>query len=56
MNLVSGLIVRRTSGHHVEEFREFDLSAAVLIEFCDHLIDCLGLGLDSERIDSDFEF
>ena len=56
MDFGSGLVVAGTSGHHVEEFGEFDLPAAVLVEFGDHLIDCLGLGLDSEGIDGDLEF
>ena len=56
MNLVSGFIVGGTGSHHVEEFWEFDLSTSVFVEFSDHLIDGLGFGFDSERIDGDFEF
>ena len=56
MNFISGLVVRGTGGHHVEELRELDLSAAVFIELSDHLIDSLGLGFDTERVDGDFQF
>ena len=48
MDLVAGLVVRGTGGHHVEELRELDLSAAVLVELGDHLIHGLGLGLNTE--------
>ena len=56
MNFISGLIVAGSGGHHIEEFGEFDLSTAVLIELSNHLIDCLGFGFDTEGIDCDFEF
>lgn len=56
MHLSSSLVVRRSGCHHVEEFRELDLSAAVLVELGNHLIDSLGLGFDTEGIDGDFEF
>ena len=56
MNLVSGFVVRGTSGHHVEELGELDLSTAVFIELSDHLIDSLGLGFDTEGVDGDFQF
>jgi hypothetical protein len=56
VDLVSGLVVARTGGHHVEELGELDLSAAVLVELSDHLIDGLSFGFDTERVDGDFEF
>jgi hypothetical protein len=56
VNFVSGLVVRRTSGHHIKELRELNLSAAILIELSDHLIDSLGLGFDTEGVDGNFEF
>ena len=56
VNLVSGFVVRGTSSHHVEEFRELDLAAAILIELSNHLINGLGLGFDTEGVDSNFEF
>ena len=54
VDLIAGLVVGRTGGHHVEELGELDLAAAVGVEFGDHLVDCLGLGLDSEGIDGNF--
>ena len=48
VDFVSGFVVRGTSSHHVEELGELDLSAAVLVELCDHLVDCLGLCLNAE--------
>jgi len=56
VDFISALVVGRTSGHHVNEFREFDLSATVLIEFSDHLINSLGFSFNTERIDGNFEF
>lgn len=56
MDLLSGLIISGASSHHVEELREFDLSTAVLVELSNHLIDSLGLGLNTEGVDGDFEF
>jgi hypothetical protein len=56
VDLISGFVVRSTGGHHVEEFTELDLSTAVLVELSDHLIDSLSLGLDTERVDGNFEF
>ena len=56
MDLVAGLVVRRTGSHHVEELRELDLSATVFVEFSNHLIDSLSLGLDTEGVDGNFQF
>lgn len=56
VDLISALVVGGTGGHHIEEFGELDLSTAVGVEFSDHLVDCLGLGLNAEGIDGDFEF
>jgi hypothetical protein len=56
VDLVSALVVGRSGSHHVKELVELNLSAAVLIEFGNHLIDSLRLCLDSEGVDSDFEF
>jgi hypothetical protein len=56
VDFIAGLVVGRSGGHHVEELRELDLSAAVLVELGDHLVDCLRLGLDSEGVDGDLEF
>jgi hypothetical protein len=56
VDFVSGLVVGGAGGHHVEELGELDLSAAVLVELGDHLIDGLGLGLDTEGVDGDLEF
>jgi len=53
---ISALIVRRTSGHHVDELRELNLPTTVLVELSNHLIDSLSLGLNTERVDSNFEF
>ena len=47
VNLVSALVIRGTGGHHVEEFWEFDLSTAILVEFSDHLINSLSLSLNT---------
>ena len=55
VHLVSGFVVGGTSGHHVEELRELDLSAAVFVELGDHLVDSLGLGLNSEGVDGNLE-
>ena len=51
MDLFPGLVVAGPRGHHVEELIEVDLSAAVLVDLSDHLVDCLRLGLDSQRVD-----
>lgn len=48
VDLISGLVIGGTSSHHIEELGEFDLSTAVLVEFGDHLIDGLSLGLNTE--------
>jgi hypothetical protein len=56
VDLVTGLVVGGSGGHHVEKLSEFDLSTAVTIELSDHLINSLGFGLDSQRIDGDLEF
>jgi len=56
VNLFSGFIVRRSGDHHGEELREIDLSTAVLVDLSDHLVNGLGLGLNTERIDGNFEF
>lgn len=56
VDLVSALVIGGSGGHHVEKFREFDLSAAVLVELSNHLIDSLGFGLNSEGVDGNFEF
>jgi hypothetical protein len=56
VDFVAGLVICGTSGHHVEELGELDLSATVLVEFGNHLIDCLSLGLDAEGVDGDLEF
>jgi len=53
--LVASFVVGGTGGHHVEELGELDLSAAVLVELGDHLVDRLGLGLDSEGVDGNLE-
>ena len=47
VNLVSALVIGGTGGHHVEEFWEFDLSTAILVEFSDHLINSLSLSLNT---------
>ena len=56
MHLLAALVVRRTGSHHGEELGEVDLSAAVLVDLSDHLIDRLSLGLNTEGIDGDFKF
>jgi hypothetical protein len=56
VDFVACLVVGGAGGHHVEELGELDLSATVLVELGDHLIDCLGLGLDAEGIDGNLEF
>lgn len=56
VNFITSLIISGAGGHHIEELGEFDLSAAVLVELGDHLIDSLGLGLDTEGVDGNFEF
>ena len=56
MHLLSGFVVGGPGGHHVEKLLELDLAAAVLVELCDHLVNGLGLGLDTERVDGHFEF
>ncbi len=56
MNLLSGFVVGRASSHHVEELRELDLSTAVSVQLGDHLVDCLGLGLNTEGVDGNLEF
>jgi len=56
VNFLSGLIVRGSGDHHGEEFREINLSTAVLVDLGDHLIDCLGFGLNTEGVNGDFKF
>jgi len=55
VHLVASFVVGGTGGHHVEELGELDLSAAVRVELGDHLVDRLGLGLDSEGVDGNLE-
>jgi hypothetical protein len=56
MHLVTGLIIRGTGGHHIEKLIELDLSTAVLVQFGNHLVDGLRLGLDTERVDGHLQF
>jgi hypothetical protein len=56
VHLLSGLIVRWPAGHHLEELVELNLSTAVLVQLGDHLVDCLGLGLNTERVNGNLEF
>jgi hypothetical protein len=56
MHLVSGFVVRGTSGHHVEELVELDLPAPVLVQLSDHLVHCLRLSLNSQRVDRCLQF
>ena len=56
VDLISWFVVAGSGGHHVEELGEFDLSTSIWVKLSDHLIDSLGLGLDTERIDGNFEF
>lgn len=55
VHLVSGLVISRTGGHHVEEFGEFDLSTSVFVQLSDHLIDCLCFGLDAQGVYGNFQ-
>ena len=55
MDFVSRFVGGWSGCHHIEELVEFDLAAAVLVEFSDHGVDCLSLGLDTERVDCGFE-
>lgn len=48
VDLISSLVVSGSGSHHVEKLRELNLTTSVLIEFCNHLIDCLCLGLNTE--------
>lgn len=56
VDFISELVVGGPGGHHGEELVEVDLSAAVLVDLSDHLVDSLGLGLDTEGVDGNFEF
>lgn len=56
MHFFPEFVVGGTGGHHREELSEIDLSAAVLVDLGDHLVDCLGLGLNSQGVDGHFEF
>ncbi|CAM6004695.1 unnamed protein product [Sphagnum balticum] len=56
MNFLAGLVFGGAGGHEPKEFWELNLSTAVLVELGDHLIDGLGLGLDTEGVDGNFEF
>ena len=56
VDLISALVVRRSGGHHVEEFIELNLSTAVLVELSNHLINSLGLGFNTEGVDSNLQF
>ena len=56
MDFFSALVVGGAGGHHVEELGELDLSAAVLVELGDHLIDSLSLGLNTEGVDGNLKF
>lgn len=56
MNFISRLIVGGAGSHHVEEFREFNLSTAIRIELSDHLIHSLCFRLNTERVNGHFEF
>ena len=35
---------------------EFDLTTAILVDLGNHLVDCLGLGLNTQRVNSNLEF
>ena len=50
------LVVGGPCGHHIEELVELDLSTAVLVQLSNHLVDCLGLGLNTESVDGSLEF
>ena len=56
VDLISALVVRGSGGHHVEEFFELNLSAAVFVELSNHLIDSLGLGFNAEGVDGNLQF
>ena len=56
VDFFSGLVGGGSGGHHLEELIELNQSAAVLVEFSDHLIHCLSLGFDTEGVDGDLEF
>jgi hypothetical protein len=56
VNFLSAFVVSRSGGHHGEELIEVDLSTAVLVDLSYHLVDSLGLGLDAECVNGNFEF
>ena len=56
VDFVSGFIVGGSGDHHGDEFGEINLTTAVLVDLSDHLVDCLGLGLNTEGVNGDFEF
>ena len=56
VDFITTFVVAGSGGHHVEKFFEFDLSTAVFVELSNHLIDSLGLGLNTQGIDGDFKF
>ena len=56
VNFFSGLILGWPGGHHGEEFVELQLSAAVLIDFSNHVPDSFGLSFNTEGIDAFLEF
>ncbi len=56
VNLLSGLVGWWSGDHHLEKLVEFNQTTSVLVEFGNHLINCLGFGFNTEGVDSNFEF
>lgn len=49
VDVLTALIFGGLGGHHGKELLEVDLSASILVEVSDHLIDGGVLGFDTER-------
>ena len=56
VNFLPGFILRRSGGHHAKEFVKLQLSAAVLVDFGDHVPDGFGLCFDTECVNGFLEF
>ena len=56
VDFFSGLVFGRPSGHHAKELIELKLSAAILIDFGDHVPHSLSFGFDTKGVDGFFEF
>ena len=50
VDLLAGLVLVGRRGHQREELLEVDGSSAVLVDLADHVVDCGGSHLQSERV------